>query len=232
MSKKIITAGQEAGFTHWRAPNVEMQVERREQNEAPLPEKTVVNENEKVREETKVPSLMTAEQLEALQQAAREEGFRQGYEEGFATGREAVEENIQTWRTLINSLARPFDELDEEVERELIALAVAMTRQMVRRELKTSPDEIMGVVRTALQELPSQSAQIKIELHPEDATLVRKAMPEGESDKQWQLVENPAISRGGCRVITQTSRIDATVETRLNRIVAAALGHARGAEST
>jgi flagellar assembly protein FliH len=43
----------------------------------------------------------------------------------------------------------------------------------------------------------------------------------------WKLIEDVVISRGGCKVLTETSAIDATVENRLAAIVATVLGGER-----
>ncbi|RMG30702.1 MAG: flagellar assembly protein FliH, partial [Gammaproteobacteria bacterium] len=46
-------------------------------------------------------------------------------------------------------------------------------------------------------------------------------------ERDWKLVEDPTLSRGGCRVETESSRIDATVEQRLHAVLARFLGGER-----
>ena len=51
---------------------------------------------------------------------------------------------------------------------------------------------------------------------------------ENESDElRWKVIEDPMISRGGCKISSENSRIDATVEGRLNRIINTLLGDER-----
>lgn len=64
-------------------------------------------------------------------------------------------------------------------------------------------------------------------LHPEDAELVRNAYSLGDHDQQWQIVEDPVIQRGGCRIHTDTSQIDATLDSRLNSLIAPLLAAER-----
>jgi flagellar assembly protein FliH len=40
-------------------------------------------------------------------------------------------------------------------------------------------------------------------------------------------VEDPVMSRGGCRVSTETAQIDARLETRIGSVVSALLGDER-----
>jgi len=120
-------------------------------------------------------------------------------------------------------------ELDANVEQELVALAIAMVKQLVRRELRLDPGEIIGVVREALSVLPVATRSVRLHLHPEDATLVREVLSlSDDEDRTWQIVEDPVLSRGGCRVVSETSRVDASVEARLNAVIAQALGGERG----
>ena len=73
--------------------------------------------------------------------------------------------------------------------------------------------------REALAVLPVSSRAVRVLLHPEDAELVREAYALGDGDLKWQVVEDPVIQHGGCKVLTETSQIDATVESRLNAVI-------------
>ncbi|HHC71663.1 MAG TPA: flagellar assembly protein FliH [Thiotrichales bacterium] len=182
--------------------------------------------------EEELPSLPTAEEIEALQKQAWEEAWKKGYQEGLREGREAGEKEIrekgQRLEALMDALARPLDDLDETVEEELVTLAVAVTRQLVRRELRTDPGEVVGVVREALSLLPASARNVRLHLHPEDAELVRAALTLGEEEERaWRIVEDPLQGRGGCQVFSDHSRVDASVETRLAQLVARVFGGER-----
>lgn len=179
--------------------------------------------------------LLTASELEELAEKAhregleqgRKEGFEFGHREGLESGRQEVLSRIEQFDQLLQGLSEPFEELDQQVEQEVVSLVVAMTRQLVRREVKTDPAQIVGVVREALNILPVNARRIRVLLHPEDAELVRNAYTLGESDQKWQVIEDPVIQRGGCRVFTENSQIDATLESRLNALIAPLLGSER-----
>ncbi|HLT90958.1 MAG TPA: FliH/SctL family protein [Woeseiaceae bacterium] len=169
----------------------------------------------------------TAGRLEALQQEAYEEAYRQGYEEGLAAGREAAAERAARLDELCTALARPLDELDESVEQALAELAMTVVRQLFRRELKLDPTHVVGVVREALRVLPAGSRDVKVYLHPDDAALVAECLSPAEGVRAWSIVEDPLVARGGCRVTTPQSQVDARAETRLEAVIAAALGDER-----
>ena len=174
---------------------------------------------------------VTARQLEEIQEQAREEGFRQGLQEGRESGREELLDHARHLEQILNALDKPFEELDDSVEQQLAQLAMLVARQLVRRELKTDPQQVVGVVREALAVLPVAARDVQLVLNPEDAGIVRDALSLREGEQAIRIVEDPVQSRGGCRVVTSTSQIDATIETRLNSVIAAVLGGQRHSDS-
>ena len=65
-------------------------------------------------------------------------------------------------------------------------------------------------------------------LHPDDAMLVRGAFSIEENIEQsWKINEDPVLTRGGCRIEAENSKIDMTVEQQLNRVIANLLGGER-----
>ncbi|MBF0471542.1 MAG: hypothetical protein HQL48_09210, partial [Gammaproteobacteria bacterium] len=82
----------------------------------------------------------TAEEIEQLQQQAWQEGFDQGKEEGTAAGAEEVRGQIAQIEEIVRALEQPLATIDDEVGEYVIALAVAVARQVIRRELHSDPD--------------------------------------------------------------------------------------------
>ncbi len=63
---------------------------------------------------------------------------------------------------VMRSLARPFEELDKEVEEQLTLLALTVGKQMVRRELKTDPAQVIGVIRECVGRLPAAARDVRV----------------------------------------------------------------------
>lgn len=132
---------------------------------------------------------------------------------------------------LLDNLTHPVEALDEAVEEQLLQLTISVARQLVRRELKTDPGEIIAIIREALALLPVGKRDIQIYLNPEDTQLVKASFSLAEDDRRsWQLLEDPTISRGGCRLVSNDSQIDASVEKRLTAVATKLLGGERGHE--
>ena len=215
-TSKIIRGGFDEGdVTRWELPQVG---ER-------LPEPEPEPEPE--------PPTLTVQEIEEIQKAAYEEAYAQGYLEGkdqgqrdgYAAGERQAKELVARLEKILDGLSEPLQQVDEEVEQQLSELAMTLARQVVRSELKSQPQQIVGLVRESLALLPAASRDVKVLLHPDDAQFVRDAL--GQRGAQgWRLVEDAGLEPGGCHVVSAVSRIDASVRRRL----AALAGEFFGAE--
>jgi flagellar assembly protein FliH len=169
----------------------------------------------------------TVSGLADLQAEAHAEAFAQGLAEGREAGRGEVRAQVERLAGMFYDLAKPFEVLNAEVERELLTLAMALARQIVRRELKTDPTQIIGIIRDAIAALPVAAREVRVHLHPEDAAVVRHNLAPTESERAWTMIEDPVMARGGCQITTTTSRIDARLETRLAAILSELMGTER-----
>jgi flagellar assembly protein FliH len=169
----------------------------------------------------------TVSGLADLQAEAHAEAFAQGLAEGREAGRGEVRAQVEKLAGMFYDLAKPFEVLNAEVERELLTLAMALARQIVRRELKTDPTQIIGIIRDAMAALPVAAREVRVHLHPEDAAVVRQNLAPTGSERAWTIVEDPVMARGGCQITTTTSRIDARLETRLVAILSELMGTER-----
>jgi len=192
-----------------------------------------------VEPEEELSPILTVDEIEAMQKQAYDEAFAQGKMHGFQQGfdegaRKGYEDNLHllqsqatTLVSLLESLSEPFRCLDDEVENELVKLVIGIATQIIRREIKLNPGQIVAVVRETIRVLPLSSQKITLKLHPDDAQLVRSALVLDELSPSWSIVEDPLITRGGCEIDTDISHVDSTIEHRLAAVIATLLGGER-----
>ncbi len=173
------------------------------------------------------PSRADQDAQEALRKEAYDAGYQEGREQGIASGRGEVESEASRLRSVVGQLTQPLEALDEEVLDQTCRLALQIARHIIRREIGLNPGQIVASVHKAMDCLPVASRHIRIILHPEDVELVKDALSLDDTKPQWRVVENPMIERGGCRIETETAEIDATLDKRLNAILAEMLGGVR-----
>ena len=195
----------------WEAPSIEKQ-NAKQKSEQDIEQQAIEHQR-----------MLTAEEIEKLQERAREEGFQKGLQDGASE----IQQRVAHLEAVLNKLDEPLQNLDDEVVEQMVSLSTSIARQLVRRELKIEPEQVVAVVRETISSLPVTTRDIRVFLNPEDAKIVREVLLSSSSGQRWEIIEEPVMSRGGCKVVTDTSRIDASMESRFTAIAANLLGGER-----
>jgi flagellar assembly protein FliH len=169
---------------------------------------------------------LTLEELESIRQEAYNEGFAAGEKDGFRSttlkvrqeAEAALSVKLASLERLMGSLFEPIAEQDSQIEKAMVGLVEHIARQVIQRELVLDSSQIESVMREALKLLPLGVGNVRLHINPQDFEQV-KALRE-RHEETWRIVEDAALQPGGCRVETEYSRIDATVETRISQIMA------------
>lgn len=214
----LIRARDVSGFDVWSLPSFDPPAPEPEPEPEPEPP-----EIEEVPLEEVQP--LTLEELEAIRQEAYNEGFATGEKEGFHSttlkvrqeAEAALTPKIAALEKLMVNLFEPIAEQDTQIEKSLVDLVQHITRQVIQRELAIDSTQIEHVMRDALKLLPLGVGNVRLYINPQDFEQV-KALRE-RHEETWRIVEDEALLPGGCRVETEHSRIDATVETRVARVM-------------
>ncbi|MGE3164257.1 MAG: FliH/SctL family protein [Planctomycetota bacterium] len=172
-----------------------------------------------------------------------EDGFRKGYEEGLAEGlaagrrdgreqgeREAraelgarLENEVTPAVACIAEIARGLGERWQQfaasVRAELLELALAVARAVIRRELnedsRSAVEECLLAAGTHL----IACSRLTVEIHPADRQAIEEHLAGTANTlgdcSAVEIVERDDMLRGGCRLVTQSASVDRTVETQL-----------------
>ncbi|HLU62769.1 MAG TPA: FliH/SctL family protein [Gammaproteobacteria bacterium] len=173
----------------------------------------------------------TARQLEEIQRVAYEEGKAQGLEEGRRIAADVLRQKLAALDNIFSTLHAPLEKLDDDVMREITQLATTVAMQIVQHELSVNPGIIADCVRRAVDRVASGADRLRVYLHPEDAALLREMMTLDDIERSWRVIEDASMSRGGCRVETATSSVNATLEARIGNLLDAALGETLGQDA-
>jgi flagellar assembly protein FliH len=172
--------------------------------------------------------------LTIVEREAWEHGYKDGHVEGVRKGEAElrariaeVDVKLAALDAIMGTLAKPLDDLDQQVETELTRLALAVGKHLARRELKIDPTQIIGIIRHTVSLLPLSARKIKIHLHPDDAAIVREKLARASGEQEWQLAEDPLMARGGCRLTTENSSVDARFEASVAVALSGLLGDDR-----
>jgi flagellar assembly protein FliH len=211
MSEKPLSAAEQAAIARWDLPAVE----------GPLAHRKGAGVN--------------VMHLEAVERDAWEQGLAAGHAEGVRRGEAELAKRVNEMNArcvaleaIIGTFAKPLEQLDDQMEQELTRLALIIAKHLVRRELRIDPSQVIGIIRHTVGLLPLASRDVRIHLHPEDAAIVRERLAQPSGEREWILVEDPLLARGGCRLTTAVSSIDARLESRVADAVNTLLGDEAG----
>jgi flagellar assembly protein FliH len=177
-------------------------------------------------------------EAQKLIDAADARGFEEGLERGIAEGTKqgkaaAHEQTLVELRAQLQDITRSWSEALERwnadraqmlvaAREDVLAFALAMGRKVIYRELQLDATIIQDQLAAALALLVKPTAAV-IRIHPDDRPLVEAALPDLLARfphcEHLTLRDDPATTRGGCIVAVEGGRIDATIETQLQRIV-------------
>lgn len=161
------------------------------------------------------------EARQAGESEGRQQGFAQGHSEGYAAGLALAQEQAQSLRTLMLALPAALRAAEREVADDLLALALDIAHQVVGQALPTEPQPILTLVRELLHTEPALNGTPRLLLHADDAVLVQKHLGDDLQSAGWRIRTDLSITRGGCRVHAASGALDATLETRWERVSAA-----------
>jgi len=165
------------------------------------------------------------------EQDAYKAGFARGLADGMASSQSELNHRLSRLDEAILFISKPIDAVEEHVEQELAGLAIEIARQILRREIKLDSGHVVAVVREAIASLPISTEPMSVHLNPVDALCVKEALSLSDTDHSYRIIEDPVVSRGGCRIMSATSQIDATMEKQVAAISARIFGGERDADS-
>lgn len=165
--------------------------------------------------------------IDELLHAARQSGYQDGYRDGMAA-LDAFKQSFATQMSAqIGELVKGFDAefqgLEQEMAQALLRTAVALARQVVQTEIEQNPALIARVADEAVDALLVSARHIRVRVNPEDLPLVQEGAGDKLQAREAQLLPDASIERGGCKVESDISSVDATVAARW-RQAAATLG--------
>jgi len=164
-------------------------------------------------------ALATVAELENIRQQAHDEGHAQGHNAGYAAGIQQARTEAAQIHMLLQNLQDALNLMDEQLAQSLLDLSLEIARKMTGEILQAKPEIILKIIGEAISDLPHFNQNAHLFLHPDDAELVRGQMGEQLSHAGWKMFTDAQIKRGGCRVETAHTQVDATTEARWKRVV-------------
>jgi len=160
------------------------------------------------------------EHIAEREQNAFERGRREGERQLSEQLLQQRNDMVQLQNGVLATLRNALPQLIQESESALMNLALESASKIVAG-MPINQKMVESVVREALKQV-EDTAEITIQLHPDDLALLRKhnaqiltGLPESGSMK---FISSAEVTRGGCLVQTRFGLVDARRETKLEQL--------------
>jgi flagellar assembly protein FliH len=149
-------------------------------------------------------------------------GFAQGERAGTAAAQAQSAALAAQLTQTLEGLMQVREQMIHQTERQMVQLALAIARRVVHREISLDQDLLLAMMRVALERLTG-SAKVTVRLNPAEYEAVTVAMGTSRGD-QVNIMADPRVGRGGCRVESEYGEIEAGVDAQIQEIARALLG--------
>jgi flagellar assembly protein FliH len=181
--------------------------------------------SEKLSDEPDLGEIARREGYDTGLKKGKQEGFAEGKQEGLLVGKnEAValamgeiQPKLKELNQLLTTLSNCLNEEDYNLEKTLFDLVKVIAVSVIRKELALDPGALMKVIKETIVALPHGKDNIKIVLNPADKKFADDAIAAG--GENWRTVADEDVSRGGCKIMTDQSEADTTIEHRIQLVL-------------
>jgi len=153
---------------------------------------------------------------------AERQAFERGRQEALAEAKTRLEQALAAERHALVETVSEFENertsYYQQVEAEIVQLALAVARKILHRESQIDPLLLSGVARVALEKL-KEGTTVTLHVHPSEAEPWRAQF---EKDNQLKVTPeirgDPSLDRGHCRLETNLGACQLGLEDQMKEI--------------
>ena len=155
----------------------------------------------------------------------------QGFEQGQAAERQQHAAQLEAMQM---RLARSIEEITgarlryrREAEQDVVALALAVARRILHRELTMAPEALLGLVKAAFGQMEAREVH-QVRVARPDAGMLRQFFDQMGLPQRVEVLADPNLPAGGLILESSHGLLDASVDTQLAEIQRGFADLARG----
>jgi len=156
-------------------------------------------------------------ELPRRHEMGKKEGRAEGEKAGMASGTAAVQPVLERMTASIAELASYRARFRRDSEPELLKLALAVARKILRRELTVDPHSLLGILKAALETI-NRAEVLCVRVAPDDAAQMSGKLAGLGLPDAVEVVGDRTLERGSVVLDTRRGQIDASIQTQLSEI--------------
>jgi len=159
--------------------------------------------------------------------------FTRAYEEGFEAGKSEATRLLQVeyekkvegasgdFVAMVQQLSEEIGKFRRESDKAIVALALAVARRIVAREIELDEGAVLPRSREAIRKIIGVE-RVKIHINPADEEYIREHRNDlsnyADALKEIVIEADNKVERGGCVIESELGNIDARVSTQFELI--------------
>lgn len=155
----------------------------------------------------------------------REEARRQAFDKGYAEGKDEAATRakmvLDGLEQILKEALNKKDDIIRKSEQQVVQVALAIAKKLIRCEVSINPDIILNSVKEAISKIVDKDT-LNIYMNLKDLgnftqkkDEILKSLPVGSKVK---IIEDNNIEPGGCVIATNMGNIDATISSQMLEI--------------
>lgn len=185
---------------------------------------TGVDQIEEANLEQKIEEAALAK-LKEIQEAAYQEAYNLGREEGhnaaYAHVSAEIKERMDTLDQLLMGVGNLKKELEHHNEAHLVKLTFQMAARLAKYEVEINPDVVVQVLKDAVA-LSQDEENITVRVSQDQFDFLEQLKKQSGREfdflKKIRFEPSPDVSAGGCVVETNYGEVDARLEQRIEQL--------------
>ncbi|MES3039297.1 MAG: FliH/SctL family protein [Bdellovibrionota bacterium] len=161
------------------------------------------------------------EKLAEVQEAAYQEAYNLGLEEGtkkaFVEMTRQIEAGLDEFQQLIQKIHILRTDLFNSNERHIVELAFHMAKLLAQKEVSTDQAHIVKIMKSAVQ-MAQNEENVKVRIPTESfhfiQTLIEQKQKDVEFLSKMKVIPEDSLKSGDCIVDTNYGQVDSTMEQR------------------
>jgi flagellar assembly protein FliH len=154
-----------------------------------------------------------------------EKGLKQAEEKYHEFFKQEWDEKINEINFLIEALREPLTVIDTEIENKMVNMVLLIVKFLFRNQCCVSSEPIITIIKESLALFPKNVTDIQIYLNVEDEKMLHTILTDRDAELADKFIVDKQLNRGDCKVVSNSTQIDARLETRLNCIIEQAFHH-------
>ncbi|MBC8164477.1 MAG: hypothetical protein H7Y20_01250 [Bryobacteraceae bacterium] len=154
--------------------------------------------------------------LQSTNAEARQAGFAEGETAGYERATASTKPVLEKLAKAIADTSSLRGRIREETEKDLITLAIAVARRILRREITVDPDALQGIVKAAIEKVQTRDIT-RVRIHSGHEQAVRHCLLACHA-AGVELIGEPGLEPGDVIIETKRGNLEASIDTQLAEI--------------